>query len=86
MYGSDLTHAQWGYIAFFFHRQTFQRHHPRTVVNAILYISKTGRQWRMLPKEAYPPWPTAYYHFRQWTRSGLWKRLNDALRRAERAS
>jgi putative transposase len=84
MYGSDLTHAQWESIAFFFRRQTFRRHHPRTIVNAIFYVSKTGCQWRMLPKETYPPWPTVYYHFRQWTRSGLWKRLNDALPRTRR--
>lgn len=33
---------------------------------AILYLLKTGCQWRNLPKE-YPKWSTVYKYFRQWT-------------------
>lgn len=91
LYASDLTDAQWKRIEFFFRRQTFRRqtfrkHNPRHIVNALFYLNKTGCQWRMLPrgKAGYPPWSTVYYHFRQWTRSGLWNRLTNALRRAAR--
>lgn len=83
LYPSDLTDTQWKRIKFFFSRQTFRRHHPRTLVNALFYLNKTGCQWRMLPK-SYPPWETVYYHFRKWINSGLWGRLTDALRRAAR--
>lgn len=83
LYASDLTDAQWQRIEFLFRRQTFRKHDPRQVVNALFYLNKTGCQWRWLPK-SYPPWPTVYYHFRQWTRSGLWNRLTNALRRAAR--
>jgi putative transposase len=83
LYASDLTDAQWKRIEFFFSRQTFRKHHPRDLVNALFYLSKTGCQWRMLPK-SYPPWETVYYHFRQWAAGGLWERLADALRRTAR--
>ena len=82
-YASDLTDAQWQRINYFFARQTFRKHEPRHIVDAPLYVSKTGRQWRFLPTN-YPPWQTAYYHFRRWIASGLWRRLLNALRRAAR--
>lgn len=33
---------------------------------AILYLLKSGCQWRMLPKE-YPQWQTCYYYFKIWS-------------------
>ncbi len=56
---------------------------PRTalrgVLKAILYLVKTGAQWRLLPNN-FPPWPTVYHHFRQWSRTDLLARLNHRLR------
>ena len=40
------------------------------VVNALFYITKSGIQWYMLPKE-YPKWQLVYYYFRKWTGEGL---------------
>ncbi|NBB86176.1 MAG: transposase [Bacteroidetes bacterium] len=54
--------AQWQRIKLFFARQTFRKHTPRHIADALLYLSKTGCQWRLLPV-AYPPWQTVYYHF-----------------------
>jgi transposase len=34
-----------------------------SAVNAIIYINRTGGQWRHLPREC-PPWQTAYGYFR----------------------
>jgi transposase len=44
---------------------------PRTVdlydvFCGVLYILKSGCQWRMLPKE-FPKWGTCYKYFRQWS-------------------
>ena len=36
---------------------------------AILYILKSGCQWRMLPKE-FPKWQICYYYFRLWNQKG----------------
>ncbi len=43
---------------------------PRTVdlfdvFCGILYVLKSGCQWRMLPKE-YPKWELCYYYFKLW--------------------
>lgn len=51
----------------------------RQVVNAILYVLKTGCQWRQLPRE-FPAWATVYYYFYRWTKDGTWERLNHTLR------
>jgi len=47
-------------------------------LNAILYVTRTGCQWRMVPRD-FPPWQTVYGYFWRWTHSGLWERLNAGL-------
>lgn len=83
LYGSDLTNAQWIYVQPLFAHERFRKHTPFAVLNALFFLTKTGIQWRYLPK-GYPPWQTVYYHFRRWKRSGLLDKLNDRLRRAVR--
>ena len=78
-YGSDLTDAQWQAIAPWFVGRKPSKHSPRRVLDALLYLTKTGCQWRYLP-EAYPPWQTVYYHFRRWIARGVLARAVDALR------
>jgi len=51
----------------------------REVVNAINYVLRTGCAWRLLPHD-FPAWQTVYGYFRRWRDSGLWEKLNDALR------
>jgi transposase len=46
----------------------------RTIVNALLWLAKTGAPWRDLP-ERYGPWRTVATRFYRWTRSGLWQRI-----------
>jgi transposase len=55
----------------------------RPSFNAIGYLLKTGCQWRMLPKE-YPSRTTVHDAFTRWTKSGLWERINSALREKRR--
>ena len=55
-------------------------HLRREIVNAILYVLRTGCQWRMLPHDL-PPWQTVYTYFRNWRKDGTWKRMHDTLRR-----
>ena len=87
-YDPDLSHDQWHLLCRFLPAAK-KRGRPRTalreVLNAILYLVKTGAQWRLLPKN-FPPWPTVYHHFRHWTRNGLLARLNDRLRAKVRQS
>lgn len=55
------------------------------IINAILYVNRTGCQWRMLSKD-FPPWQTVYGYYWRWTQSGLWERVNEALVRQVRQS
>src|SRR5262249_3812378 len=60
-----------------------RRHALRAILNAIFYLLRTGCTWRYLPSE-FLPWQTAYYHVRQFCRTGVWTRLWRARRDAER--
>ncbi len=80
-YPTDLKPNEWTLLAVFFppHKRGRRRKWEMwQIVNAILYVTRTGCQWRMLPKDL-PPWQTVYGYFRRWTRQGLWGRLNTAL-------
>jgi transposase len=52
----------------------------RTIVNALLWLARTGAPWRDLP-ERFGPWRTVATRFYRWTRSGLWQRLLAELQR-----
>jgi putative transposase len=51
----------------------------REVLNAILYVLRTGCAWHLLPHD-FPPPGTVYDYFRQWRRNGTIARIHDALR------
>ena len=80
-YPTDLKYSEWQCIQEFF--PIYRRGRPCKwerwqIINAILYVTRTGGQRRMLPKDL-PPWQTVYGYFRRWTQSGLWYRLNAML-------
>src|SRR3954470_21300401 len=82
-YQTDLTDAQWALL---------QPHLPapartgrpradlREVTNGILYLVRTGCQWRLLPK-CFPPWSTVHTWYRRWRIDGTLEAIHDALRR-----
>lgn len=85
-YQSDLKDQEWKWLKRFLPRPSAvgskgrpQEWPPREIMNAILYLLRTGCQWRMLPHDL-PPWQTVYYHFRKWRLSGLWEKINRLLR------
>jgi len=55
----------------------------RNILDAILYISRTGVQWRYLP-EKYPPSSTVFEYFSQWQQDSTWDLMNNALRESVR--
>ena len=57
----------------------------RAVFDALLYLLRTGCQWRQLPTD-FPPWPTVHGYFRRWRRSGVLARLRRALHPPARAA
>ncbi|MDQ3453695.1 MAG: IS5 family transposase [Actinomycetota bacterium] len=82
-YPTDLTDAQWALIADLLPAPAATgrpRGHPsREVVNAILYQSRTGCQWRHLPHDL-PPRSTVYAWFARWRDDGTWDRVLAVLR------
>jgi transposase len=52
----------------------------RVVLDALLWLGRTGAPWRDLPGR-FGPWRTVATRFYRWTRSGLWERILDELRR-----
>ena len=50
----------------------------RTIVNAFLYLVKTGAQWRYLPSE-FGPWQTVYWYFQNWSWLGVTDRIHEVL-------
>ena len=83
-YDSDLTDEQWYLLQPFLEQRDAQgRGRPRRVatrevVNAIVYLNKTGCQWRSLPHD-FPAWPVVYYYFSKWRKTGVWAEVNHAL-------
>ena len=88
-YPTDLTDAQWHLLAPMLRRAKKTRGRPptdpQTMINAILFITHGGNQWRMLPKE-FGPWQTAYGTFRRGQAAHFWEALHDQLRAAVRVA
>lgn len=83
-YSSDLTDSQWQQIKAFFDTSRHRQHDlRRDILDGLLYLIKTGCQWRMLPGE-FAPWQTVYYYFRRWRKQGLVGRLLSAARQNAR--
>ena len=56
----------------------------RVIFNAILYVTRTGIQWRNLSQTRYPAWDAVYYYFHQWSRNATLDLIKHALNRLER--
>ena len=82
-YPSDLTDAEWGLLEPLL--PSPQRggrpriYSRREVVNAIMYVLRSGCSWRMLPHDL-PPWRTVFHYFRTWRKDGTWESVHAALR------
>jgi len=87
-YESDLTDKQWELIAPLFVRKHNKGKHlekldKRELVNAVLYINKTGCQWRMLPKD-FPNYLSVSSFYQRAITSGLWEKIMKLLVEASR--
>jgi putative transposase len=82
-YPNDLTDQEWALLEPFIPAPK-RGGRPRTadmreVLNAIIYVLKTGCQWDQLPHD-FPAKGTVYHYFNTWRKDGIWARMNDALR------
>src|SRR4051794_2023301 len=88
-YPSDVSDEQWGLIGPRLPeppgggrpRET----DLRDVVDAILYVLRTGCQWRYLPKD-FPPKSTVWRYLDAWRKDGTLGAVHDLLRTKVRAA
>ena len=82
-YPTDLSDAQWQLVEAELPARTGpgrpRRVELREVLDGLLYLTRTGCQWRLLPHD-FPYWGTVRYYFDKWRDDGTWVRLNDVLR------
>ena len=85
-YPSDLTDEQWQCIQRLIPKRKKRGRKPldrRAVINAILYVNRTGCQWRALPHD-FPKWSSVYTVFWRWRKKEIWKTIHDKLRECVR--
>jgi len=86
-YPTDVTDAQWAVLVVLLTRQGGAGRplelDLRQIVNAILYVLRTGCQWRNLPND-FPKYNSVYYHFRKWSKDGTLQAINRQLVKADR--
>ncbi len=82
-YPSDLTEQQWKLI-----EDLIPPAKPggrprevsmREVLNAIMYVLRSGCAWRLLPHD-FPKWNIVYHYFWRFRREGLRQDIHDVLR------
>ncbi|MFE3906131.1 IS5 family transposase [Streptomyces sp. NPDC059153] len=90
-YPSDLSDARWELIEPVLTDWRAERrsralnigrppkHDLRTILDAILYVDRTGVQWRYLPHD-FPPWETVYGYSAKWEKDGVFAQLSGLLR------
>ena len=86
-YPSDLTDEQWSLVEPSI--PVYPGGRPRKtamrdVLDAILYVLRSGCQWRYLPKD-FPPKSTVWGYFDEWRKNGTLETIHDTLRDLVRA-
>ena len=85
-YKSDLSDKEWAVIEPFIPKAKSNRrsggrpivYARREIVNAIFHVLSSGCRWADMPHDL-PPGGIAWHYFNRWSKSGRWKRINEAL-------
>lgn len=76
---TELNDSQWEIVKKKLEIQGRKRKYPlRTIFNGLLWLTRTGAQWRNMESK-YPPWPLIYYYFDKWNKTGLLSALLNEL-------
>jgi transposase len=81
-YPHGLTDAEWDLVSELFQHTgpgRPPRYERRAMLDACLYVVRSGCPWRMLPRDM-PPWQCVYAQFRRWSEAGVFEETYDRLR------
>jgi transposase len=82
-YPSDTSDEQWALIEPLLPPVNLggrpEKHPRRAVVDAILYVARTGCAWRQLPAD-FPPWQTVYWYFVRWEQAKATEKILPVVR------
>ena len=82
-YPCGLTDSEWEQIRHLFDPQVRrgrpEKYPRRQMLDACIYVLRSGCSWRMLPKD-FPAWTVVYRTFRRWQARGLFETMHDELR------
>ena len=75
-----LSPKQWSRVLEFLRSQTDlyvgQEAESKRFIEAIVWMSGSGAQWRLLPSE-YGKWNSVYKRFARWCDRGIWDRMHQ---------
>jgi transposase len=81
-----MTDAEWAVFAPFLIESGRRGGRPaqdhRKVMDAILWVTRTGSPWRDLPTEL-GRWNSVFRQYRRWTEAGIWDLMVAALAESE---
>jgi putative transposase len=78
-----LTDCQWLKVEKYLNKHKPKKHDIRMILNAILWITRTGSQWRNM-ESRYPKWESVYYYFNIWRSNGILSLILNDLVKEER--
>lgn len=74
----ELSDSEWEVIKKYLENHQPKKLNLREVVNAILWITRSGTQWRLLDSK-YPKWESVYYYFDIWKNNGVFESICSEL-------
>jgi transposase len=77
-YPSDLKDKQWEVIKHHFVCGNRSKYSKRVLINGVLYVVRSGCQWRLLPHD-FPNWKTVYTFYRRMCKASIWEQILDEL-------
>ncbi len=84
-YPHELNQKQWKHLRKLLPAPKKKPHGPgrppldlRQVVNAILYVMRTGCSWSMLPND-YPKHKSVFHYHNTWSKEGTWEKIHVRL-------
>jgi putative transposase len=84
-YPQELNNQQWEHLKKLLPQPKKQAHGPgrsplelRQVINAILYVMRSGCSWAMLPND-YPNHKSVYHYYNAWSKAGYWQEIHVKL-------